>query len=260
MPRSGGLVGGAVPPRDSRENGFGVALHTLRYTAFYGLAESPVLARQREHGPRTRFLSAKEKWRPDTTHSFLSMYISTLGNRGPFRHCWASQRWQPGGNFLPPLHTMHCVMVMATTWTDASTGNRKGAEIPSARACGQTAHEKSDAALHPMHCVTVMAATWTDAPEDHREGRRSPARGPVTRRRTRKVMRHCIPCIALTARRSRSGSLCSGHAAGSASRWCRLSLRERTKLSRSERRHLSAARYPPLGKALMKAPVFLELI
>ena len=61
-------------------------------------------------------------------------------------------------------------MVMATTWTDASTGNRKGAEIPSTRACDEQRAEKSDAALHPVHCVTVMAATWTDAPEDHREG------------------------------------------------------------------------------------------
>ena len=57
-------------------------------------------------------------------------------------------------------------------------------------------------------------------------------------------MRHCIPCIALAARRSQSGSLCAGHATGSASRWCRLSLRERTKLSRSERRLISPRRFP----------------
>ena len=42
-------------------------------------------------------------------------------------------------------------------------------------------------------------------------GRRSLARGLAARRCARKVMRHCILCIALTARRSRSGSLCSAH-------------------------------------------------
>ncbi len=65
--------------------------------------------------------------------------------------------------------------------------------------------------LHTMHCVMVMAVTWTDASVGHREGRRSPARGPGARRGTRKVMRHCIPCIALRTRRSRSGSLRSPH-------------------------------------------------
>ena len=52
---------------------------------------------------------------------------------------------------------MHCVMVMAVTWTDASVGHREGAEIPGTRAWGKTRHEKSDAALHPMHCVKGAA-------------------------------------------------------------------------------------------------------
>ena len=74
MPRSGGLVGGAVPPRDSRENGFGVALHTLRYTAFYGLAESPVLARQ--EGARPENTVPEREGKMATRHyTFVPIHV-----------------------------------------------------------------------------------------------------------------------------------------------------------------------------------------
>ncbi len=99
------------------------------------------------------------------------------------------------------------------------------------------------------HCIPYIAL-WSWRPPG-RMLRRTIARGGDPRREglwpdgaREKVMRHCIPCIALAARRSQSGSLCAGHATGSASRWCRLSLRERTKLSRSERRLISPRRFP----------------
>ncbi len=149
-------------------------------------------------------------------------------------------RWK-----LPsPLHTMHCVMVMAATWTDVSTGHRKGAEIRGTTACGQTGARKV-----MRHCIPYIALRSWRPPG--RILRRTMARGGDPQREglwpdgaREKVMRHCIPCIALAARRSRSGSLCAGDAAGSASRWCRLSLRERTELSRSERRLISPRRFP----------------
>ena len=180
--------------------------------------------------PRSRPSSAEAHWE----HIVVRRFADTAGQAGS---------GNPVETPSPVAH--HALRYGHGGHLDGCLGGpSRGAEMPGTTACGQTAHEKSDAALHPIHCVTVMAATWTDAPADHREGRRSPARGPVARRRARKVMRHCIPYIAFTARRSRSGSLCSGHATGSASRWCRLSLRERTKLSRSERRLISPRRFP----------------
>ena len=69
----------------------------------------------------------------------------------------------------------------------------------------------------PCVCCTPCIALWSWRLPGRMprwgiaRGRRSPARGPGARRGTRKVMRHCIPCIALRARRSRSGSLRSAH-------------------------------------------------
>ncbi len=74
---------------------------------------------------------------PVSANYFIAHCGTTLRRTLPGKPAVAP-RWK-----LPsPLHTMHCVMVMAATWTDVSTGHRKGAEIRGARACGQTAHEK----------------------------------------------------------------------------------------------------------------------
>ena len=142
------------------------------------------------------------------------------------------------------LHPIHCVMVMAATWTDAPADHGEGRTSPARGPVARRRTRKSDAALHPMHCVNGHGGHLDGCSGGPSRGAEIPGARACGQTAREKLIRHCIPCIALTARRSRSGSLCSGHATGSASRWCRPSLRERTKLSRSERRLISPRRFP----------------
>ena len=101
--------------------------------------------------------------------SFCELFYSTLWYDAPPHTAGQAGSGTPVETPSPVAH--HALRYGHGGHLDGCSGGpSRGAEIPGARACDQTAREKTDAALHPIHCVMVMAATWTDVSTGHRKG------------------------------------------------------------------------------------------
>ncbi len=132
------------------------------------------------------------------------------------------------------LHPIHCVTVMAATWTDAPEDHREGRRSPARGPVARRRARKSDAALHPMHCVSGAAIPVRLALLGARYGLCEPLVSPFAPRKNETFAKKWgqAPRVGVILPVVRMGGGASPH------------FLERTKLSRSERRLISPRRFP----------------